>query len=339
MGKKREIELEYQNVIMQPPVAKEALYSQSCSNDKRTVDAWRPTWISQYKANKEKYGSFADHSVGKLFGKMQTRPCIIAGSGPSLKNNVHLLKKEKRREIGLVSCLHNFHFLEDHGVKADYYVTLDAGPVTIEEVYEGGQKTEQEYWDLTRDHTLVAYVGTNPTLLEKWRGEVLFFNCPVPDQQVTEAMDAIEPFHLYLSTGGNVLGASMYFAKGIMGAGSIIYVGADFCFDYGAKFHAWDSKYDNNMGQCVSLFDVFGNKRLTWQSYANFKAWFDYIAMHVPGQWFNCTEGGCLGAYPEGNLHHFKIMDLADCYNLFFMNDHLLEQVNSPATAEKKILF
>lgn len=337
MSRKAEIILDFQNYIEHPPVAPKQLYGQACSNDGVTIDSWRETWLKNVAANKARFGSFKEHSVGKLYGTLKHQPAIIAGSGPSLKVNGHLLKD--RNGMALLSCLHNYHFFEDQGIKPDYYVTLDAGPVVLEEVSEGGKRSEQEYWDSTQDKTLLAFIGTDPRLFEKWQGKVYFYNAPVPDNAYVERLNQIEEFHAYVSNGGNVLGACLYLAKGYMGANPICFTGADFAFGYDRKFHAWDSKYDTNLGYVLKAMDVYGNKVLTWQSYANFKAWFDYVCLKVPGIWINCTEGGTLGAYPEGNLMAIRQMELAKFLEMYRMHEGLKRQSLEPEINDRTILF
>lgn len=339
MSKVREIICTYQNLIDGPPARPEQLYSQACANDKVTINSWRATWLANVKANKAKVGSFKDHSIGQLWGTFQNQPCILVGSGPSLKHNAAALKENKT--IPVVSCLHNFHFLEDLDLAhpVDFYVTLDAGDIVLREVSEGGSKTEEEYWAKTKGRKLLAFIGSPPKLIEKWQGEVFFFNCPVPDTEYEEEIKKIEPFNTFVSNGGNVLGAALYIAKGILGCNPIAFMGTDFSFGYDHKFHAWNSSYDKTMGQCIPLTDVFGNRVLTWQSYANFKAWFDYIVSNVPGLWVNCSEGGCLGSYPHGNIMQLKYMDLADFLKMYQMNEHLKEQCLFPEKDAKKVLF
>lgn len=337
MARTAEILLEYQNYIEAPPVAPRQLYGQACSNDAVTIDSWREIWIRNIKANKKRFGSFKEHGIGQLFGTAARQPAIVAGAGPSLKVNAHELKD--RGNIPLVSCLHNFHFLEDMDAAPEYYVTLDAGPVTIEEVSEGGSKTADEYWALTKNRTLLAFIGTDPGLLEKWQGRVLFYNAPVPDDAYRAVIDEIEPFHSYVSNGGNVLGACLYIAKGILGANPISFVGADFSFSYEKKFHAWNSKYDKSLGYVLKAVDVYGNKVLTWQSYHNFKSWFDYVACQVPGIYVNCTEGGTFGAYPDGNIMAVRQMPLKDFLGMYRLHDMLKDQCVDPAQPSKTILF
>lgn len=340
MVQRAEVNLEYQPYFDLPPQGgghASALYRQASSNDDVTIRAWRGAWLKNIRANKARFGSFAEHGVGRLFGATRYQPAIVVGSGPSLKRNAEGLKD--RGGIPIVSCLHNFHFLEDLGVPADYYISLDAGEVTVEEVAEGGKRTADEYWALTKERKLVAYIGTHPDLLAKWQGEVYFFNCPLPDQGLIDEIDGIEKFHTYLSTGGNVLGAATYFAKGILGAGDLIFLGADFSFSYDYKFHGWDSKYDAELGHCIRLFDVYGIPVKTWQSYANFKAWFDWLAENIPGVYINASEGGCFGSYREGNIRSVRQMTLKDALSMFNMSEELRAQCENPAIEQRKILF
>lgn len=332
------INLEYQNYIEMPPVTTKQMWSQACSNDETTINSWREIWIENITKNHAKYGPFADNSIGELFGAHQHKPCILAGSGPSLKHNGHLLKD--RGGIPLVSCLHNFHYFHDLGIRPEFYVSLDAGYVTVEEVSEGGTKSSEEYWEATKDCTLLAWIGSHPDLLEKWQGKIYFYNCPVPDEAVMSAQDALEVFNIFVSTGGNVLGACLNIAKAYLGCAVTAFVGADFCFGYDKKFHGWDSKYDKQMGNCLSVMDVFGNRVKTWPSYNNFKAWFDNISLTVPGIYINCTEGGTFGAYPQGNIMSVQQMTLAGFLDTFNRNmTEMKPCCDDPKINEKRIFF
>ena len=335
--RKAEVILEYQPYIDHAPTAPSDLYGAACSSDTPTINFWRSTWEKNIKANHEKFKSFKDHSLGKLFGYAHQKPVVIAGSGPSLKVNAKEL--ENREDVTVISCLHNFHFMEDIGCPADFYVSLDAGDVTVEEVYEGGSKSEEEYWELTKGRKLLCYIATSPRLLEKWRGEVYFFNAPVPDVDYIANIEKIEKFNTYVSNGGNVLGACLYIAKAFMGASIVGFIGADFCFSYEKKFHAWESKYDAKLGNVMRVKDVFGNSVYTWKSYYNFKGWFEFITLTVPGVYYNCSEGGTFGAYLEGNIRSVHQLPLKDFLRQITMYSEIKEQSFNPMTDEKKLLF
>lgn len=335
--KKVELVLEYSNYILSPPVPPKQLWATAAQSDEITIDVMGDLWINNFKANHAKYGPFKDKSVGKLWGTARNQPMICIGSGPSLKKNGAELKDT--HGIKTISCLHNFHFFEDRDVKIDYYVSLDAQDVVLEEVYEGGEHEPDWYWERTKGKMLLAYAGSPPKLLEKWQGDVLFFNCPVPDVRVDPKIDEIEKFYTYVAPGGNVLGACVYIAKAIMGCNPVAFMGADFCFSYDKKFHGWDSKYDKSIGNVLTSVDVFGNRVLTWGSYHGFKCYFDYVAQQVPGIYINCTEGGTLGAYRDGNLISIMQMDLCDFFNMYKLSDELKEPSLDPACGYKKILY
>lgn len=331
--------LEFQNYIDEAPVPVADQFSQACRNDGVTISVWKDVWLKQAAENRKKFGPFRDRSIGKFHGTKKLQPAIVAGAGPSLKYNGDKLKE--RAGIPLVSCLHNFHFLEDHGAAPEFYMTLDAGPVTIEEVSEGGLRSPEEYWALTKDRTLLAFVSTHPELLAKWQGEICFYNAPIPNAEVQKGMDEIEKFHTFISNGGNVLGACLYFAKAYLGCNPIAFVGADFSFSYDKKFHGWNSKYDNKLGQFLRHFDVFGNKVFTWQSYYNFKGWFEFVCRSVPGVYLNCTEGGILGSYAEGNIRQIPQMELEKFLEMHRMHEIVQSQIDNPEVGyhELKLAF
>jgi hypothetical protein len=194
---------------------------------------------------------------------------------------------------------------------------LDAGDITIREMSEGGQQKDPEwYWNRSKDRTLVAYHGLHPEFIRKWKGPIRWFTTPYASADIAKNLEPYVPWGEIpcMQVGGNVLGASLYFVRAILGASVPIFIGADFAFDYTHKFHAWDSQYDSKFSGVIPATDVFGNRVFTWPSYFNFKCWFEYIAMGGSGGnnqlWINATEGGILGAYPEGNIQQIRQLDL-----------------------------
>lgn len=332
----REIHCQYQSYVPNAPVPSDQLYKQACANDNATIDAWRDIWIRNVTENKKKFGSFANHSMGSLYGQYLQRPAIIAGSGPSLKYNIDKLKD--RHGLPLVSCLHNFHYMEDHGAAPEYYVSLDAGPVVLEEVSEGGDSSK-DYWELTKDRTLIAYIGSDPMLFEKWKGKVYLFNCPIPNKEIQDEMNKVEPFNMWCSNGGNVLGSCLYIVKAVFRSPTTIFVGADFSFGYDKKFHSWGSKYDRKMGNVIPLTDVFGNRVASWPSYVNFKSYFEWVTLSVPGFYINCTEGGAFGSYPHGNIDSIRQMTFEDCMKLFAESEYIKDQCLDSTKESRYLLF
>jgi len=332
------INLEFQNLIDPPEQYRHQARHQAASGDTITSDSWRDQWLRQIKENCKTYNIWKQ-SVGELYGKSAYKPVIIAGSGPSLKKNAHVLKDHKGN-INLVSCLHNFAYFIDNDIEADYYLTLDAGDITLKDIVEGGKEDPEYYWKKTKDHTLLAALVTHPELLRKWQGKILFFNTGFPDHTTQRDMEEITDFNIIFQTGGNALGACFYAAKAVLGGNPICFIGADFAFSHDKKFYPWDGPNQKFAG-VIPAINIFGIPVYTWQSYKNFADWFVYVAMGasggtLPGTYVNCTEGGILGATREGNIRKIPPMNL-----ITFLNDYNCFKNLEPAIKDKKkiVLF
>jgi hypothetical protein len=316
------------------------MLTQAASNDKVTVDSWRKVWVDNMRANREKFGSFNAMSIAQLNDCNLLKPAIVIGSGPSLAYNVDTLKTIPEPGVMTLSCLHNFHYLADRGIKVDYYVSLDAGEVTIEEISEGGEHPHDYYIEQTKDKTLLAYAGSSPKLLESWRGKILFFTASLPDEELMKEVKSIEDMaDACVSNGGNVLGACTYIARTFFGSSEIVFMGADFAFSYMRGFHPWKSKYDAQLGNAVRTTDVWGNSVLTWPSYHNFKLWFEYVACQCSGYWTNCTEGGTLGAYPQGNIEQIKQMTLKQWIDQKYIHQDVIYNPIDIPSGKTRLLF
>jgi len=343
MRRKLEMDLEFLPYLDGNPLPPEELQRQAEANDNPTINSWKETWLKNFKTNKENHGPFCQNHIGMQFAKFENRPCIVLGSGPSLENSIESLKKNKT--IPVVSCLHNFHYLIDNEIKVDLWVSLDAGPVTIEEISEGGKFDHEYYIDKTKEESLALYAGTDPGLVKQWKGAKTWFNCGIPNEDVRKQMNEIEQFDVFVSSGGNVLGACTYIAKAFLGCNPICFGGADFCFNYIKGFHPWKSKYDEKLGRTLRVNDIFGNSVHTWQSYHAFKLWFDGVTIRTPGIWMNASEGGTLGAYPGGLIPSIRQITMNDFILMYNIHNEMKYQCLNPTNATEpgfdrpKVLF
>jgi hypothetical protein len=321
------------------------MMQQASSNDGATVRFWTEKWLSHIKANAEKHDIKADSSA-TMYGKFAYHPVIIAGSGPSLKKNAHHLVN-KPDKIGLVSCLHNYAYFVDQGIRADGgYINLDAGDITIPEMSQGGKHPEQWYWDATVDNTLVAGLVSKPELIDRWKGPIKWFSSPVPDNAyMAQERQILSPkgFDLYYNVGGNALGAGYYHARAILGGMPLVFIGADFSFDYCHKFHSWESPYDTQFSGVVPCTDIFGNRVYSWPSYVNFSLWLLYQAYGGSGmnpvQMINCTEGGIFGAFPQGNVSAVKQLALVDFLEMYRHHEMLPKMLAEPEEQKRTTLL
>jgi hypothetical protein len=329
-----DIDLIYQPFIDAPPAQLGNLFERACSGDKPTIDKWKDIWIAHTKSCKERFVNFSDYSIGKLYGINRNKPAIICGSGPSLKHCLKDLKEnaESPHPVLNISCLHNFGLFEDEGFHADYYLSLDSGGIVIQDVFESRKEKPEFYWEKTKDKILLATVMTDPKLFDLWQGKVYLFSVIIPEAKLHAELQSIEKFTHFVSCGGNALGGCFYIAKAIFSSNEILFVGADFCFDYDNTFHSYKTHYDT-LGGFVPWTDCYGNLRKTWPSYLNFKFWFDHIACTIPGRYINCSEG-LLGAYREGNIRQFEYKSLHDALMSYRMHDRVFLQSHDAVSGE-----
>lgn len=328
-----EMTLQVQPYIPGIPAGKDAAWQAATRNDAITLESWAKQWVEQTKENLKKH-DFVKDSVMKLHGAHAGKPIILMGAGPSLaKNWKELIGDGKnsfgRRDIKIVTNVHNFPFCEDRGLMTsdDYYMVLDAGDICIKEMSEGGAHAAEPewYWEKTQNRTLIAYHATSPAFIEKWRGPIFWFTTPSASielaQQITKIIDItkIPGFNV----GGNVMGGALYFSRAVLGCSIPIFMGMDLCFSYDRKFHPWDCWYNEKFKGVMPWVDIFGNRVYTWGSYFGFKNWFDFMACGGNGNnaqlWINATEGGIMGSYPEGNIQQIIQLDLKTALHLFNM--------------------
>lgn len=309
MFKNIDIDLTYQPFIDHPPLNPTQLHEKACFADGATIDHWRETWVKNIQTNASEFDVLDNH-LGKLWNVNKYKPCIVVGSGPSLKWSLDGLRLNQSLDQPLttISCLHNIGYMKDEGINIGYYLSLDAGDIVLKDMFEG--RLKDDYFEDTVNDTLLTYVGSPPELLRRWKGKIIFFNTLIPDADLRDELDKICPLNVHVSTGGNALGACAYIAKAVFGSPTIMIVGGDYCFSYGNEFHSYKTDYDK-LGNYVCHPDVFGVPRKTWMSYLNFKYWMDKVAMTVPGEWISCSFG-TLGAYLGGNLKCFKYMPLEE---------------------------
>jgi hypothetical protein len=135
----------------------------------------------------------------------------------------------------------------------------------------------------------------------------------------------------------------MYHAAWVWGCSELALIGADFCFDYMHKFHAWDSPYDKQFLGVQPCTDVFGNRVYSWPSYQNFRSWTEFQAMggnsnhHI--RIINCTEGGTLGAYPEGNIMQVQQLLLRDWIDQYERHIRYHEEVKKRGPTDYVIMW
>lgn len=305
------------------------------SND-LTLYSWRNEWTKNTKANLEHFKYLnRDHSVKVFLNELRNQPVILVGAGPSLANNIKDLKIAKEKGIPIMACSHSVMYLAQEEIVPDYVVILDAGA------------TWDDYFLNTKlnckNIPLLADMTCNAEQLKKWEGPVYFYHSASPDgsnvakfvkMEINRIVNDYEKPSV-IEVHGHVMGAMTTLAMGIMQANTLIYVGADYCFDKKAKFYPFDFTIDKEVdgaefgspgkklpaapAQDTYCKDIFGNLLTSSGQYLGFKNLMDWIIKNTKSamynsdlEFINATEGGIFGALEGGLSKYMRYLTLED---------------------------
>lgn len=277
-------------------------------------------WVDNYFANIKSF--FKYPPVDTLKGRFNGVPLVIAGAGPSLGLNAHVLK-EFRDRIFVIAAITAFKPLLKHGVVPD--LVIAAEKKDLPEFFTNGQ-------DDLKTRFLLAEV-TNDKMFERETGGKFVYYNPYSSLSVEQARFWGAGF--FPANGGSVTTVALDIGR-MLGCSPVIFIGQDLAYGDG-KTHADESFYqdtrvtidpdkkvilEGNGGQ--SAGDV---KELHWLKGLDGKpipSRYDWVTFH---QWFekemanirasgsellviNATEGG---AFIEGMVHQTLRSALEGC--------------------------
>ena len=250
-----------------------------------TIALLTERWEQNYLLNRGAIAAFP--GVEKLFGRFAGIPAVLAGAGPSLDRNVHLLAVAR-------------------GLVPDIVVNLDPQLYTAN-FFEGVD---------TRNITLVAPTIVHPSLREQWKGPFFFYNKHAPDIPVLARIALNHPRVGALIPGGSVLSVA-YDLAFKTGADPIAFIGQDLgypsgnAYASGTHFDSFEAEeiIDQRGDVIVEERDLFGRALKTQKSMAVTKQWFGWaFATWQPEakrRIFNCSEAGILTNCPQMTFGEF----------------------------------
>ncbi|MDP2689845.1 MAG: DUF115 domain-containing protein [Deltaproteobacteria bacterium] len=275
-------------------------------------------WVENYFANLKSF--FRYPSVDVLRGRFKGAPLVIAGAGPSLDRNAHVLK-EFRDRVLVISAITAFKPLLRHGVVPD--LVIAAEKKDLPEFFTHGP-------DDRRTRFLLAEVANNNMFERETGGKLVYFN---PYSRLSVEQARFWGSDYFPANGGSVTTVALEIGR-MFGCDPIIFIGQDLAYGEG-KTHADDSFYHNtkvsiDAGKKVVVEGEAGNrandvKELLWLKGLDGKpvpSRYDWVTFH---QWFekemaginlsgsglkviNATEGG---AYIEG-MEHISLKEALD---------------------------
>jgi len=215
---------------------------------------------------------------------MEKVPAIVVAAGPSLDQNINIIKKAKGKAF-IIAVDSAIRLLEANGIEPDAFVTID--PIKPKVLFENqlAQKTPVFYCthsseeDLQLLHGMKIFCRTDEFILEEIK-------------QNEEEINA----------GGNVASTAYSIAE-YLGFKTIIAIGLDLAFKENKK-HAsivyndgGVTQKEEEAGKYTYVKGQNGEMLRTYHNFMIYKEWFESQIKESGIQFINATEGG---AYLEG---------------------------------------
>ena len=267
--------------------------------------SWGPRWIKNLKANVKKVGDLGRFGIMHLENRWAGKTAYLVGAGPSLKNNVNDIPKDGK----IITNVHAVKFLIENGIKPDYVGVIDA--------YD----RQAKWCDIGNESkgiSLLMDINCSPEIFKTWKGPIIFFRTIGKGDTglAKDLWDLSDMDHL-IRSGGNVMTAMLYAAR-IMGMKKFVFIGHDYAnvgFDFGVDYAngqrdtgktSRGPKKDKFMDSMWGV-DIQGLGVITLMRMWIYKFWTESFATGQKDcEFLNCTEGGILGSYPQGNLSFIK---------------------------------
>lgn len=226
-------------------------------------------------------------------------PVLCLGNGPSLAENMDLIKEFKGTimccDINLVKLLHA-------GIVPKYVLSIDSHDWYMEFI------NNDLVDEFASQITLVCCATASPKLLARWPGEIRFFSSYIDDSDnplsVSKAIITITDLPS-MQTDGNA-GSAMWFLAAFLKAKPIVLLGIDFAYKDGIKFEnttIWP--YINQLPQqdILDCFcwetNPFGNKVITDCSFSSTRhTTHSWIASEKTVETIQCSEYTIMHEWP-----------------------------------------
>ncbi|MBI1911702.1 MAG: motility associated factor glycosyltransferase family protein [Deltaproteobacteria bacterium] len=317
---------------------------------KTDIDS-RLKWIENYFENLNYFPQYSP--VDTLKDKFKGKPMIIAGAGPSLKKNAHLLKDLKGKAV-IVAAITAYKPLLKYGVVPDFIIASEK--VDLPEYFTYGEEDKN-----TR--LILAEISHPGMFTREVKDKFIFFN---PYINLSLEHGKHWGSNYFPAIGGSVTTAAL--DMGVMfGCSPIVFIGQDLCFGEnethapGGVYIAQNVRIDKEKGEVIIEEDYVTLKdkarsrfNLQWLKglngglvpskfdWATFHQWFENYMVFLkktglPISVINATEGG---AYIEGMEHITLKEAIARDFRGEFNIDEIMEEaVKSRQPVDYRALY
>jgi len=237
-----------------------------------------------------------------LVDKCEGRIIVVAGAGPSLDENIGLLKKfQHRHEIYIVAADMALRPLVSAGIRPSCVFSCETSPVD----FFGGIDTSGMH--------LAAFSCMSPSTLRRWNGDVSFYNWMLEGPGYEQLWETAGKDLGFLATGSTVTTQAVAFSLG-SGARSLVLVGNDMGF--GSRFYAsgtvrglsglrTETRIATNLSQEYEIirkrreYEIRRDERIyfTDAQFLASKLWLEELFSKNSTQVFDCSCPGCSGDF------------------------------------------
>ncbi|MBW7956379.1 MAG: motility associated factor glycosyltransferase family protein [Deltaproteobacteria bacterium] len=311
-------------------------------NIRTDVDS-REAWIRNYLANIPQI--LACTPVDALRDRLKGVPLVIAGAGPSLHKNAHLLREARGKAV-IIAAITAYKPLLKYGVVPDFIIASEK--VDLPEYFA--------YDENDRETRLILGEVSHPGMFTREVKEKYVFFSPFMTLGSEHA--GFFGSDYFPASGGSVTTAALDIGV-MLGCSPIVFIGQDLCFGEsgthaeGGVYVAQDVRIDEEKGEVVIEEDyvTLSEKarsafKLMWLKgvggkpvpskfdWVTFHQWFEnYLAVMkkkgIPLNVINATEGG---AYIEGMEH----VPLSQVLERYVKNEVSLDEIIDAARSSAK---
>lgn len=248
--------------------------------------------------------------IDSLKGIFTGTPAILVASGPSLDQNVHLLKRAKDMAV-IIAIDSALPSLLAHGIKPDFITALDPDDVVYEKIASCAPQASGV--------NLICQLGVTPKTPKIFPADEIFwaFNNNPQSLWINKALGG------QISVGETHSNAHLNLVSAIiMGASPIVFVGQDLAFT-SQKSHGdhvvlkehdiWKKRLEDQ-DDTIWTEDIHGRQIATHRGFFAAKLLFEQIMASQKNHYINATAAGV-------HLEGTETMDLEEAIDRFCHKD------------------
>jgi len=258
--------------------------------NRNTLQKKLQEWCRQCVSNVEAVRNAPGASI--FYNQLKNVPCVVVTAGPSLANNIELLKEVYGKCI-IMSVDTSFRSLVKRGYTPTFVNTHDANA--------NGAK----FFDgIDAKDTVGLFVNyVHPSIVEKYQGPVCFYyvqddNLPVYKLMALSCDKEGRKDGGFLKSmvmGGSSVAHTAYYLAILMGCNPITFIGLDLSYpDFERSHFETDNPKDVRSKRLINVEDIQGRMIKTDHSFYSYKSVFENIAPTISliyqVKLFNSTE-------------------------------------------------